>query len=103
MAAEKDRTGIADPTREVLSILGNDFKMFGGEAVGQRGRFVEGGNSDDGAIIAPARAGDTGAWQRLQLAHNLLFHGVGQSRAVGDENRLRGSVVLGLGEEIGGD
>ena len=58
---------------------------------------------DDGAEIAPRRAGDLGARQRLELRVHRLLDLVGERGVVGDQDRLRAGVVLGLRQQIGGD
>ena len=43
------------------------------------------------------------ARQGFELAGDGLLHRVGERRIVGDQDRLRRRVVLGLGQEVGGD
>ena len=54
-------------------------------------------------IIAPGRAGDFRARQCFQLRLDRLLHLVCERRVIGDQDRLRGFVMLGLRQEIGGD
>ena len=54
-------------------------------------------------IIAPGRARDFRARQCFQLRFDRLLHLACERRIVGDQDRLRGFVVLGLRQEIGGD
>ena len=64
---------------------------------------LEVAHEDDRAEIAPARGGGLGARQRLQLALDRRLDRVGEGRVVGDQDRLRRRVVLGLGQQVGGD
>ena len=77
--------------------------MLGGDAIDDRRAGGEIRHQDDGAVVAPARAGDVGARHGLELALDGARHGVGEGRIVGDQHRLRGGIVLGLRQEVGGD
>ena len=55
------------------------------------------------AIVAPAFGGDLLARQHGDLAFGRRGHLVGKTGIVGDQDALRGSVMLGLAEQIGGD
>ncbi len=85
------------------ALLGGDLQMLGRETVGERGRLVEARHQDHRAEVVPAGARGLGARQRGELALDRFDHGVGEGRIVGDEDRLGGGVVLGLGEQVGGD
>ena len=64
---------------------------------------VEIAHEDDRAEVAPRGAGHRAARQRRQLRlHGALDRG-GERRVVGDQDRLRGGIVLGLREQVGGD
>ena len=54
-------------------------------------------------MIAPARPGDRRARQARKLALDRGRDRFCKRRAVGDQDRLRGSVMLRLGQQIGGD
>ena len=103
MGAEKDRTGIADFGRQRFGIRRHDLEMLGGNGVGQRHRLVEMSDHDDGAEIVPRGAGDVRARQRRKLAFHRTRDVGGEPRAVGDEDRLRARIMLGLRQQIGGD
>ncbi len=77
--------------------------MLGGDAVDQRRRLVPVGDDDDGAIRLPARPRDVGARQARQMALDRRLDRRGETGVVGDQDRLRGAVVLGLRQQIGGD
>ena len=77
--------------------------MLGRDAVDQRHRLVPIADHDDRAMRVPAAARDRGARQGGEVAFDRLRHLRGEFGVVGDEDRLRGEVVLGLRQEVGGD
>ena len=77
--------------------------MFGGDAVGERGGFVERADADDRAVRFPARARDLFARQRRELTLDREGNGAREHLVVGDQDALRGFVVFGLGEQISCD
>ena len=79
------------------------FQMLGREALDQRQRRLERGRDDDRAVVAPARAGDLLPRQFGELALDLGRDRARERGIVGDQDRLRRRVVLGLGEQVGGD
>jgi hypothetical protein len=101
--ADKDRAGIADFRNQRLGVLGDDLQMLGRQLIDQRNRVGKFRNGDDGAEIAPRRAGDFGARQCLELRLHRLLDLIGERGVVGDQNRLRAGVVLGLRQQVGGD
>ncbi len=74
--------------------------MLAGDAVGQRGGFLERGHGDHRAELHPALARDFGARQQRHLPLDLGLDGVGQPRVGGDEDRLRAAAMLGLRQQI---
>ena len=77
--------------------------MLGRDRVDQLHRLVELVDHDDGAEIVPRGPRDLGARQRLELRLHRAFDRVGEPGAIGDQDRLRAGVVLGLRQQIGGD
>ena len=78
--------------------------MLGGDAVGERHRLVQivgtrmtAPKSRQLAAAVSARGSD------LQLALDRRLDRRAEGRIVGDQDRLRRRVVLGLGQQIGGD
>ena len=53
--------------------------------------------------ILPTRAGDRLAAQGRELGFDFSLDRIGEIAIVGDEDRLRGGIVLGLGQKIGGN
>ena len=103
MRADEDRAGIADAPGEPLGVGGGDFQMFGRDGVDERQRFVEIAHQDDRAEIPPRRAGDLAARQSRQLPSTARSTAPASACVVGDEDRLRAGVVLGLRQQVGGD
>ena len=76
--------------------------MLRGQAVDQA-RSLGQRRDDHRSMVAP-RGGRIGArGQGGQLARNLGFDGRGEIGVVGDQDGLRGRVMLGLGQQVGGD
>jgi hypothetical protein len=79
-AAHEDRAGVADAFRQRLGVLHAELEMFGRDPVRQRHGLVEVAGHDDGAVVAPARARDGAAVERLEMAVDGGGHAVGQPR-----------------------
>ena len=88
---------------ERLGVRGHDLEMLRSKPIGERDAFLKIGDKDNRAKIAPARRRDFFAREISQLPRDGGLDGTGEARVIGDQNRLRGDVVLGLREEIGGD
>ena len=98
--ADEDRAGIADAAGELLGVCRGDFQMLGRDGIDQRQRFVEVAHQDHRAEIAPGGAGDLCARQLPELAlDHGAFDRAGERCVVGDEDRLRARVVLGLRQQ----
>ena len=68
------------------------------------GRVGEPADQDDRAVVAPARAGDLRrAAGRRAAASTASATASAEPRVVGDQDRLRRLVVLGLRQQVGGD
>src|SRR5262249_4282193 len=103
VAAEKQRAGVAGARRQAVGISSSDLEMLWSKSIGKRRCLVEVFDEDDGAETPPARPGHAPARQHGELRLNRGGHGSAEACVVGDEDRLRGSVVLGLSEEVGGN
>ena len=77
--------------------------MLGGDRIGEIGGLVEILHQDDGAEFVPRGPRDIGARQRRELRFHRALDVVGKRRIVGDQDRLRVDVVLGLRQQIGRD
>ena len=103
MAAEENRAGVAHPRRQPVRLGDRQLDMFRRDAVDQVGPLIEVVDDDRGAVCAPAGAGDISARHGPELALDGADHGIGEIRVVGDQDRLRRLVVLGLGQQVGGN
>ena len=106
VAADEDRAGMRDLLAQRLGRLRlhRQLDVLGARCGRRSARSVaEVAHQDDAAIVAPARAGDLGARHRLQLRIDGLRDLLGERRIVGDQHRLRGGIVLGLRQQVGGD
>ena len=103
VAAEEDGAGAGHGLGQPGGLGHSELQVLGREAIDQRRRLVEGADHDDRAVIAPARGGDVRARQPRQMRRHRLRHTVCERPVVGDEDRLRVAVVLGLGEQVRGD
>jgi hypothetical protein len=103
IAPDEDGAGIVYARGECIGVFGGDLQMLGRKAIGQGRRLVEARDLDHGAKIVPARLRGLGTRQRGQLRFDRLDHVAGEVRIVGDEDRLCRGVMLGLGQQIGGD
>ena len=101
--AEKDGADVVDAATQRVGVAGDDFQMLGREPIDQRRRRGQAGRQNDRAEIAPARAGDRLSRQPVELAFDSCGDLAGEPRVVGDQDRLRRLVMLGLRQEIGGD
>ena len=100
---EEDRAGIADLRGKRFRIRGHDFQMLGGDRIRERHGVVEAFHQDDRAEIVPRGPRDFRARQGRELRFHRALDLGGEPRAVGDQDRLRVDVVLGLRQQIGGD
>ena len=85
------------------AIGGENFEMLRREPIDQRDRIVKLAHDDDGAEFAPRRAGDFRPRQRLELRFDGLLDRSASAGIVGDQDRLRAGIVLGLRQQVGGD
>ena len=102
VAAEEDAAGVAHLIEQRLRVIDGELEVFGGEPVDQRAGGLEAVDDDDRAVSVPCGARDRGGGEDGQfLVHRprdrLRIVGV-----VGEQDRLRGGVVLGLAQQVGG-
>ena len=77
--------------------------MLGGDGIRKRHRLIEVLHQDDRAEILPRGPRDFRARQRGKLRLDRARDIVGERCIIGDQDRLRVGVVLGLRQQIGGD
>src|SRR6516164_1608974 len=68
MAAEKDRSGMADPLGHRVRLVDRELQVFGGNPVDQRRRLFPIVDEENGAMRLPAGAGDRRSRQPRQVA-----------------------------------
>ena len=103
VAAQEHGAGMADVGENRLRRGGHDLQMFGGDAVGECGGLVPVADQDDGAMAAPALAGDRRAGQVLSASAAALATAGPKVGVVGDEHGLRLLVMFGLGQQVEGE
>ena len=103
VGAEEDRAGITDAKRQRLGVGRHDLQMLGGDGVGERHGLIELFHQDDGAVIVPGFSRDLRTGQGGELRFDGARDVVGEPGIVGDQDRLRVHVVLGLRQQVGGD
>ena len=103
MPAEEDGTGAGHGVGEPGGLCHRELQVLGCQPVDQRRRLVERADDDDRAVVAPARSRDVGAREPRQMRRHRLGHPVRERPVVGDQDRLRVAVVLGLGEQVRSD
>ena len=103
MRPEEDRASVVDFRRKRLGVARHDLEVLRSEPLDQRQGGLELRAQDDRAIIAPARAGDLFARQRGELPLDLGRGCAGECAGVGDEDGLRGFVMLRLRKQVGRD
>ena len=93
---------MAHPVGQALGLVEGELHVLRRNQVDQAGRGVE-RRDHDGAVGSPGGARDLAGLQANQLALHGLRHGGGEGRVVGDQDGLGVGVVLGLGQQVGGD
>ena len=78
-----------------------DLQVLRGQLLAAPQRVLFG--SDDGEAVPQRGRGGRGGGERRQLARQLLVDAGSQRLRSGDQNRERVVVVLGLGQQVGGD
>ena len=100
VAAKEDAACIFDLVQHAEGVLHAHFQMFRCNDVAGLDGLVQVGAEDDLAVVVHAGAGDGGTGQLRDLHLQLRLHGLGQLRAVGDENGACQFVVLGLTQQV---
>ncbi len=102
--ADEDRSGVADPSGDAGGVTGLDLEVLGGIRVDDRQTGVEIVDEDharlpSGQGLAHPLGVLGGGHSRLEVGSDRL----GQRHAVGHQDRGGLRVVLGLGDQVGGD
>ena len=96
MAAEENRARVANPLGQRISFVERQFEMLGSNPVDQRRSLFPIRYENDSAVRPPARLCDFHPWQSCQMALDRGLDRGREASIVGDEDRLRGAVVLRL-------
>src|ERR1700737_630804 len=99
----EDSTSVVNILCERFGVRCHDFEMFWGNPVGEPGTLFKVIDNDNSAKITPACPSDFTTGKGLQLLHHFIFNGICEDLVIGDENRLRCSIVLCLRKEVGCD
>ena len=100
VAAKEDAACVFDLVQHAEGVLHAHLQMFRCNDVAGFNGLVQVGAEDDLAVVVHAGAGDGGTGQLRDLHLQLRLHGLGQLRAVGDEDRACQFVVLGLTQQV---
>ncbi len=102
--ADEDRARIADPGGDGGGVGGLDLQVLGGVGVDHVQALVDRVDQDDPGLRAGQRLADPGLVPgRGDLGLQLGLDRLGQCGRVGDQDRGRVRVVLGLADQVGGD
>jgi hypothetical protein len=100
---DEERAVVPQALREAARVGGVDLQVLGRDAVGigDHGRPVA--RDRDLALSGPGGTCDRGGGQGGELPLHLGLDGEAEIGVGGDEAHAGADVVLGLGEEVGGD
>ena len=95
---------MADRGRQRLGARADQLEMLGRQRIDQGRRLLDPADQEHGAVLAPARAGDRRPRSSAaSCALDRRHHASREAAVVGDQDRLRALVVLGLRQQIGRD
>ncbi len=100
--SQEHRAGIGDAIEQRARFARLHDQVFGRIGIGHRQRLGEIGHDQD-AAVADGFLQDALARQRAALALELRRHRRGQLLRIGDQQRLRAHVMLGLRQQVGCD
>jgi hypothetical protein len=102
-AADEGRAGVADALGDLPGIGRVDLEVLGRERLGDGDRVVDVVDQRDGALTGERGLDPLTVTGRGHLGVERGLDRVDQREVVGDQQRGRELVVLGLGDEVGGD
>ncbi len=100
--AHEDGARVAHAREQRFRRAHAQLEMLGGQAVGQLDRSVQVLHQDHRAVLLDRLGGDGPTRESRQLVAEGRRHARDQSGRVGDQQRAGHRIVLGLGQEIGG-
>ena len=101
--ADEESAGVADVADALVRVLDDEGEVLGGVLVGDGEGFVEVGDEGEAASGSEGVEGNVAAGEIGGLLEELGCDRLGQGFAGGDQDGGSEVVVLGLGEEVGGD
>ena len=101
--AEEYGTGIAYGGRQGFRLFHRKLQVLGRDAIDQWTRIGQGFHEDDGTEGFPALCRDPGPGQDAQVGLDRFRHGFGEVLIIGHQDRLRGYVMFGLCQQVGGN
>ena len=101
--AEEDRAGVPHPAGQSVRLGNGQLQMLGRDAIDERRRRIEALDHDDAAVPLPARRRRLAPSQGRQMRLHRGADRVGEGGVVGDQDRLRRLVVLGLRQQVDRD
>ncbi len=101
--ADEDGAGAVEAVEQGAGVVDQQLEVFGGVVVGGGDHGVAVVDEDDRAVVGEGAGGDVAAREGLQLLGEGAAEGFDQGGVVGDGDRAGEDVVLGLGEQVGGD
>ena len=103
VTAQEHRARVTYTGGQVFGVVGRDLEVFRRDPVNQRQCRFQIVGQDHGTEFVPALLHDLCPGQRLQVRIDGGDDVIGERRIIGDHDRLRGGIVLGLAEQVGRD
>ena len=103
VAAEEHAAGVAQLGEQPFGVVHCQLDMLGGEAVCERRSFGQAAHHDHHAVLVPALPRNLRGREHRALHRHAVLDLIGEMIVVGDQDRLRRGIVLGLAEQVGGD
>ena len=103
MVADEDGAGVADAAGAHRGVGGDDFEVLGGPGIDDLEPVVQVVDQDVGGLAVEGRLHPLAVPGGFDLADQLGVDGVEQLGAGGHQQAGRQRVVLGLGDQVGGD
>lgn len=100
--ADEECAVVCEEGGEFFGLAAHELEVFGGEEVADSCGVGEVGG-EDGEAVGEGLSGGFGGWECGELGFELELDGGDDGLIEGDEDGGSIGVVLGLGEEVGGD
>ena len=86
ISAQKNGARIMDPFAESFGVRGHDFEVLRSKLVGERNAFLQIGDENNRAEVAPARRRNLSSCETSQLPLDRDLDGAGETRVIGDQD-----------------